>query len=155
MNVRRNNLLHLLDKIEWIMLENRNTTKFPSDAVAISFIRSEKTKPVDTVRIRIGPDALKKLDWKKGDKVFISLDKDDLLNFKIVKSTTARGYTVCQEPSSQNCTLTFKWRYGEFKLTEQKWTRINFYVYKSILLLNCNDTWSEPDEALQKDPVRF
>ncbi|SRR5258706_10716241 len=108
-------LKKMLEEIEWITVPKTRRTsgiKFTSDQVVVDFLPTKKNSElIDRVCIRIGSDVLRKLKWIKGDQIVVMQDKNNLMNFMLVKTESGSGFSLCGILRSDVCRIQFKWNH--------------------------------------------
>ncbi len=112
-------LKDLIDTIDWSGIQTKGSSaKLPDDAISFHFTVKTETAKIknsgnvksDYARVRFGKDVLSQLNWKTGDKIFISHDPDDHFTFLLCRTESNNGFKLCQETNTTSSRLHFTWR---------------------------------------------
>ena len=142
-------LKDLIESTEWVGIQTRGTSnKLPDDAVSVHFThqtakskmnpRKEISENSDWVRLRFGKDVLEKLDWKSGDRIFISNDPDDHLTFLLFKVDSNSGFRLGIESGSTSARIHFSWRptYVPVKISSAE--IVEYEIHKGKLIFRAS-----------------
>lgn len=142
-------LKDLIDVTEWVGIQTRGTSnRLPDDAVSVHFThqsakskmnpRKEIAENSDWVRVRFGRDVLEKLDWKSGDRIFISNDPDDHLTFLLFKVESNSGFRLGIESGSTSARLHFAWRPTYIPVRASSAEIVEYEIHKGKLIFRAN-----------------
>ncbi len=134
-------LRDLIDSTEWVGIQTRGcSSKISEDALTFQFthkygkdlVRDENKS--DFVRIRIGKGIMDELDWKQGDRIYISNSPDDQLTFLLCKVDSASGFKLGVETGSTSGRLHFAWRDSYVSVKVSAPHAVEYEIYKNKLI---------------------
>jgi len=108
------------------------------DIVSVGFyvIKKDETKTTTRVNIRIGTNVISKLSWKENNKIVVFQDKDDIFNFKLVKTENGTGYTL--KPPSGTLTsfmVSFQWPHLTVPLDDKRNKIVEHEIFNGNILV--------------------
>jgi hypothetical protein len=129
------NLKKMIEEIEWITITPNRGKKVSRDEVAVSFCISDSKKPdvIDRVLIRIGDNIIEKLKWKQKDKIVVMHDKNNLMNFLLVKTEAGTGFSLGLDGSA-GYKVQFKWQHMT-PLKKRLLTPVDHHIQNNQLLV--------------------
>jgi hypothetical protein len=142
-------LKDLIEATEWVGIQTRGTSnKLPDDAVSIHFTQQSAKSKInpnkavsensDWVRLRFGKDVLEKLDWKSGDRIFISNDPDDHLTFLLFKVDSNSGFRLGIESGSTSARIHFSWRPTYVPVKVSSAQLVEYEIHKGKIIFRAN-----------------
>jgi hypothetical protein len=100
----------LAKNTKWISNNSYGKSELKADAINVSFCLSKATDShAKVVRIRVGTNIIKKLKWKRHDRIMIFHHPDDLFSIMITKSMTNNGRKLVTEGKHNNHLIVFSW----------------------------------------------
>jgi hypothetical protein len=138
----KTSLLSLFDRIDWQMIEPSRTwhNALRCDQVSVGFLPAKITdvKLIKKVKIRVGKEVWQTLGWKKGDKIHVSYDPDDVFHYLFAKSDSGAGFALTNENKTNILSFTFNWLHT-VSPTFIKARKVKFETSKGRMILRFQD----------------
>jgi hypothetical protein len=144
--VKVKSLKDLIESTKWVGIQTRGTSnKLADDAVSIHFTYKEVTSKKDNengdsdwVRLRFGKDVLEKLDWKAGDRIFISNDPDDHFTFLLFKVESNSGFRLGIDTGATAGRIHFAWRKNYVPVKVANAQLVEYEIHKGKIIFRAN-----------------
>lgn len=101
-------LLELMNKIDWIQLENKNggsKARHKGKVLVCSVIKNPLRENNYKFNFKFTKELREELGWELGDRICVMRDPNNVLNMKLVKANT--GYTLALDGKTSTSRINF------------------------------------------------
>ena len=139
-------LLQMIEADNWIPIQARTgASKLPADAISAQFtfksvksIKDKENANCDLLRIRLGCDVLKKLDWATGDRIYVSHNPDDQLTFLLCKVSSRNGFKLGKDFGADSASIQLTWPKENLPIKATGSQLVEYEAHKGKLIFRIN-----------------